>query len=486
MASASSSIRRRAGSTSSISPGTEAAAADDLGSRQRDRPGLRCGDDQPIAGDRERGGTKAVAVDHRADPSTVGEDDRGGSVPGSEEARRSPAQSRDRRVLAAPHRHRLGDRGEESDREVPAGRDEQLDRLVEGQGVRSVRGKEWPGLEDRAEEAVRVAVGRAPPDLLPVATDRVDLAVVGDEPERLGESPDRSRVRRVALVEEGVARRQAGRAGLEVGEEPGKAPSRDEALVDDRVPRRRGDRQVGDPPFPRSALDATTGPEDAEIHVGVGGPAGSPGVIRPHDGLDEGRPRRRGLPPECGWIARHGPPSSDGKALGLERRLHQVSGPCLGCSTGREEQLEDRRSVARSDRGIRADPGPEGRLEREGDAGAIGRLTVGGERAAVAERGKAGQGEGEDPGRGSTAGIGDEADATGIVLVARVVERWIRGDPSALHRGVETPPAHSLDPCAQRVGVARRVRDVEHRPRGAVGRRRPRTGKGAIGSRLRV
>ena len=94
----------------------ETSAADDFGRRQRDRAGLRCGHDEPIPRDRERRRTKTVAVDHRADPSTVGEDDRGGSVPRSEEARRPPAQGGDRHVRAAPHRHRLGDSGKEGDR----------------------------------------------------------------------------------------------------------------------------------------------------------------------------------------------------------------------------------------------------------------------------------------------------------------------------------------------------------------------------------
>ena len=279
---------------------------------------------------------------------------------------------------------------------------------------------------------------------------------MGDESERLGESPDRSGVRRIALVEEGVTRCQAGRAGLEVGEEPGQSPSGDEALVHDRVPRRGGDREVGHAPCTRFGLDASAGPEDAEVQIDVGSPACSPGAIRGairgHDGLDEGRLRCGCFPSQRRRVAWNRPPASDGESLGLDRRLDHVPGAFLTRSTAREEQLEDRRSVARSDRRIRADPGPKRRLERHGDARAIGRLTVGGERAAMAERGQARQGEGEDSECGPPAGIGDEPDATGIVLVARVVERWILADPSALHRGVATPPAHSPHPRGSHVG----------------------------------
>ena len=62
-------------------------------------------------------------------------------------------------------------------------------------------------------------VGGSAAHLLAVAADRVDLAVVRDRPERLGEPPDRPGVRRVALVEDRVADATAAPAG------PGRGPA---------------------------------------------------------------------------------------------------------------------------------------------------------------------------------------------------------------------------------------------------------------------
>ena len=82
------------------------------------------------------------------------------------------------------------------------------------------------------------AASRPAANLLAVAADRVDLAVVGDRAERLGQPPDRMRVRRIALVEDRVADRQR---RAQVGVEVGKAAPDDQPLVDDRPRRRRRD-----------------------------------------------------------------------------------------------------------------------------------------------------------------------------------------------------------------------------------------------------
>jgi len=74
-------------------------------------------------------------------------------------------------------------------------------------------------------------------------------------------------------------------------------------------------------------------------------------------------------------------------------------------------------------------PGEEGqerRVERQGDSGAVARLSVGGECAAVSERRKAGKRERQDPSSGrvtAATDVRDEPDATCVVLEARVVER---------------------------------------------------------------
>ena len=108
---------------------------------------------------------------------------------------------------------RLGDRRQQRRRQVPAGRREQLERLVERERVGAVRREERAGGEQLGGDGLRAAVAGPAADLLAVAADGVDLAVVRDRAERLGEAPDRVRVRRVALVEDRVPERTAAPAG---------------------------------------------------------------------------------------------------------------------------------------------------------------------------------------------------------------------------------------------------------------------------------
>ena len=62
-------------------------------------------------------------------------------------------------------------------------------------------------------------------------------------------------------------------------------------------------------------------------------------------------------------------------------------------------------------------------VERQRDPGAVARLAVGAERAAMAERGQPGEGQRQDPVARPAAGVRDEPDAAGVVLEPRVVER---------------------------------------------------------------
>ena len=95
------------------------------------------------------------------------------------------------------------DEREERGVERPAGGDEQLERLVERERVGAVRAEQRPGGQrDERRSRPETRSRRAAADLLAVAADRVDLAVVGEQPERLGEPPRRVGVRGVALVEQ--------------------------------------------------------------------------------------------------------------------------------------------------------------------------------------------------------------------------------------------------------------------------------------------
>ena len=191
LASASSRIARRPGSTSSSSPGPSRPRRIVSFAANGTAPGLGRNGDQSIARYRERRRSKAVAVDHRADPDAVREDDRGGAVPRGEESGGPAPQRRDVRMRRASQGQRLGDRGQEGGGQVPAGGHQQFERLVERERVRPARREQRPGRQQLGRDRLRAAIAGAAADLLAIAADRVDLAVVGDEPERLGEAPHR-------------------------------------------------------------------------------------------------------------------------------------------------------------------------------------------------------------------------------------------------------------------------------------------------------
>ena len=149
-----------------------------------------------------------------------------------------------------------GDQHGERVRGRSAGRDEQLEGGIERRRVR-------PALVDQREQLAQVVaeqrraqerLARVHP--LPVAADRVDLAVVGEVLERLREVPAAERVRREARVHE---RHRALELGLaQVGEVARQLRRREQALVDERRVRERGDAEgrLGDAPRGRGELDA--------------------------------------------------------------------------------------------------------------------------------------------------------------------------------------------------------------------------------------
>ena len=197
---------------------SEPATADRPFGRERDRARLARDCNEPIVRDREGSGPEPVAIGDRPDPPAVTEDDGRWAVPGGEEAGRPTTERRDMRMRRSPQRERLGHRREQGRTEVPAGRDQELEHLVERLGVRAVGRHERTRAEEVADVVGRgghAIVGPAV-DLGTVAADGVDLAVVGDRPERLGKPPGGLGVRRVALVEERVGDRGARRPQIRV------------------------------------------------------------------------------------------------------------------------------------------------------------------------------------------------------------------------------------------------------------------------------
>ena len=173
---------------------------DDLALRNVEHADFGGHHDVVVVGDDEARGPQAVAVERRADLPAVGERHRGGTVPRLHQRRvvfveRAAVLVHQR--IAGPG---LGDHQHHRVRERIASHHQQLERVVERRGIGLAVVDQRPDLvEVLAQHRARDAV-LARTDPVDVAAQRVDLAVVADEPERVGQVPRRERVGREALV----------------------------------------------------------------------------------------------------------------------------------------------------------------------------------------------------------------------------------------------------------------------------------------------
>ena len=284
-------------------------------------------------------------------------------------------------------------------------------RLVESlpSSVRTGR-RRW----SRSPQTRRGELGLARAHRVAVAPERVDLAVVREEVERLRERPARERVRRVALVEDGDARRVVG--VLEIRVEGLQLGAREERLVDER-PMREGHHPEAVEPLGAGPTrrDAAREVEPALPLVGVRVRG------RGQERVDDGRPRRLRPVPEPARPDRHVAPARERQALVRERLLDERGRLRLGASREEERPDADRRAA-------RQEEAPPRRLaaeDRLGDArqdpGAVARPVAAGG-AAVGHAGEAAEREAQDAVRG-LARVRHEADAAGVVLAVRISTR---------------------------------------------------------------
>jgi hypothetical protein len=189
--------------------GLQAPLLDDPVLRNRQDAGLRRHDHEAIVGDDVARRAQAVAVERRADLPSVGKHHRRRAIPRLHHrcvvlVEGTPARVH-RRVLLPGlgdhHHHRVGER-------VAAHR-QQLERVVESRRVAlPLEGDRVELLQVGAEHR-RLHDALAGPHPVEVALDRVDLAVVGDHPVRVGERPLGEGVGREPLVHQGQRRSEA-------------------------------------------------------------------------------------------------------------------------------------------------------------------------------------------------------------------------------------------------------------------------------------
>lgn len=183
-----------------------------------------------------------------------------------------------------------------------AGEDEEFEHLVEGGGIRgAVGGHGHEGRQVAEGLGCESSLARGHP--VPVAANGVDLAVVGDHAEGLGEVPGGEGVRREARVDEG----EAGGHGLiaQIGEEVGELVRREHPLVDHG--RGRQARHV-DPVLALGAAPEAEGRDVERASVPLGVRVGD-------DELTEGRQRSSGGRADGAVLDGHVAPCERSEAL---------------------------------------------------------------------------------------------------------------------------------------------------------------------------
>ena len=180
----------------------EAPLALDLRIVEVDDADLRADGQDTVSGQLEAGRAQAVAVEAGGDLLSVGEHQRGRAIPRFGETAVELVEGalllRRGRVDAPrgrhEHRHRMGD--------VAPGKHQRLERPVEARGIRLLVVEQIVERLDVVAPDLVGKIGLAGGEPVAVPPQGVDLAVVGEHPERLTQPPGREGIGREALVVE--------------------------------------------------------------------------------------------------------------------------------------------------------------------------------------------------------------------------------------------------------------------------------------------
>ncbi len=213
----------------------EPALADDRRGVEVEHADLGGQHDQAVVGHPVARRAQAVAVEDRADLVTVGEDHARRAVPGLHQRGVELVERAALGVHLGVVLPRLGDHHQHRVRQRPAAHVQQLEDLVERRGVRGARRADREEPLEVAGDHVGGEQRLAGPHPVAVAHDRVDLAVVGDEPERVRQRPARERVGGEPRVHDG--QRRGDPLVAQVGEELVELVGGEHALVDQRAAR---------------------------------------------------------------------------------------------------------------------------------------------------------------------------------------------------------------------------------------------------------
>ncbi|MNM41960.1 hypothetical protein D3C81_527880 [compost metagenome] len=295
--------------------------------------------------------------------------------------------------------------------QLHARRHHQFQHVVQALRIRAVHG------DDRVEfadiEARRLPHLAACLRPAAVAFDGVDLAVVGEHPERVRQRPARQRVGGEALVEHDGAGGQF--AALQVREEAAELVRQHHALVADGVGAERGDVVVG--VRAQLLLAAATGQEQGQAEAGV---------ILADAGIDEYLfDARQGVArqlPADAVVGRYFAPAGHLAADRLDLLLQLCTAGLRGVGIVRQEDQAGGEARADGNARFTGQQFQEGIGAAQQQAAAITGQAVGGDTTTVGHARKRGDGGIDQQARRLVVELGDHAKSTGIALGARVVK----------------------------------------------------------------
>ena len=300
--------------------------------------------------------------------------------------------------------------------QLTAGADHQLEGGVQGGAVGGAcLHHRLQVLDEVAEGRMRHPglVARHPVD---VALDRVDLAVMGQHAERLGQLPGREGVGRVALVIDGEVRDEplVGQVGIELVDLLGQ----EHALVDDRPAGHRADVEIGDVLGQRRLLDPAA--DDVEVALDL------LGIMLQRRGEHDLLDLRAGgvrLLADHRDVDRHLAPAVDETAGLQDLGLDDDPAALLGGQVGarQEDHADADPLVEQLVAGIGDLLAEEVRRDLDMDARTVAGLAVGIDSTTVPDRLQRLDRRGDDLAPRLAVDGGDEADTAGLVLMRRVV-----------------------------------------------------------------
>ena len=394
----------------------EPSLAHDRGGIDVEGSDLRAHHEQAVVGEDVAGRTQSVPVEHGPDAVAVREAHGRRSVPRLHHARVVLVEGASilvHRILVLPG---FGDHHQHRERQVATGEMQEFERIVESRGIARAGPHHGEELLQVLAEEIRLQrpLARVHPVL--IAANGVDLAVVRDVSEGLGEIPGREGIRAVALMDDREPTLHVG--VLEVGEEVGRLMSEEHPLVEEGL--RREARHVEGGP---DRVDAILGQTPDHVELALEGRLVET-VRRADEDLPEFGHARAGDATDRVRVGRHVAPAQQSLSFRSHGRFEDLD---LDPSFVRIRRQEDQGRGVRSARG-ELESGEIGDLAQElvrrldEHAGAVARRLVGAGRSAM---GQVTEHLGrllQDAVVRRLLQVGNEADATRIVFEGRIVE----------------------------------------------------------------